>query len=59
MSSDAPPGKKRGSSSLVQRGSRFLALQLRIMSVLQLLAGGGYIGVAVMLQFPPGDPLTL
>jgi hypothetical protein len=45
--------------SLAERGSRFLALQLRIFSILQLLAGAGYIAVAVVLQFPPGDPLTL
>ena len=48
-----PPG------TLAERTSRFFALQLRLLSALQLLAGAGYIGFACALQFPPGDQLTL
>jgi hypothetical protein len=44
---------------MVERGSRLAALHLRLLSVLQLAAGAGYIALAVVLQFPPGDPLTL
>lgn len=47
---------KRG---LAERGAACLAWSLRLFSVLQLLAGVGYIVMAVFLQFPPGDPLTL
>lgn len=56
MAPDVPELKK---ASLAERGTRLLAVQLRVMSVLQFLAGAGYITVAVFLQFPPGDPLTL
>ena len=59
MGTDPAPMPGRRGGGLVERGSRFLALQLRLMSVLQLLAGVGYIVRAVFLQFPPGDPLTL
>lgn len=47
------------SPSLAKRGINFLACQLRLFSVLQMAAGAGYIAMAVFLQFPPGDPLTL
>ncbi|KAL4854972.1 hypothetical protein ACK3TF_004438 [Chlorella vulgaris] len=57
-SSDLPNIPKR-SMSMVERGSRLAALHLRLLSVLQLAAGAGYIALAVVLQFPPGDPLTL
>ncbi|KAL4429578.1 hypothetical protein ABPG77_008627 [Micractinium sp. CCAP 211/92] len=56
MALDMPERKK---TSLAERGTKLLALQLRLLSVLQCLAGAGYITVAVFLQFPPGDPLTL
>ena len=45
--------------SMVEKTSKFFALQLRLFSALQLVAGAGYIGFACALQFPPGDPLTL
>ena len=48
-----------GKKGLAERSRMCLALQLRLLSVLQLLAGAGYIVVAVLLQFPPGDSLTL
>lgn len=54
MSSQPP--KPRG---LAQRGASCLGMCLRLFSILQLAAGAGYITVAVLLQFPPGDPLTL
>ena len=48
-----------GKKGLAERSRMCLALQLRRLSVLQLRAGAGYIVVAVLLQFPPGDSLTL
>lgn len=56
MALDMPERRK---TSLAERGTKLLAVQLRLLSVLQCLAGAGYITVAVFLQFPPGDPLTL
>ncbi len=50
------PAKPRG---LAERGASCLAWNLRLFSILQLAAGVGYIVLAVFLQFPPGDPLTL
>lgn len=49
----------RPKKGLAERGALCLAWQLRLLSILQLLAGAGYIALAVFLQFPPGDPLTL
>ncbi|PRW59708.1 tobamovirus multiplication 2A-like [Chlorella sorokiniana] len=51
-----PADKPRG---LAERGASCLAWNLRLFSVLQLAAGIGYVVLAVFLQFPPGDPLTL
>lgn len=57
MASDGmPPPARKG---LAERGALCAASFLRLLSVLQLLAGAGYIAMAVFLQFPPGDPLTL
>ena len=50
------PGPKKG---LAERGASCLAWNLRLFSILQACAGAGYIVLAVFLQFPPGDPLTL
>lgn len=55
----APGIQERKKTSLAERGTKLLAIQLRLLSVLQCLAGAGYITVAIFLQFPPGDPLTL
>ena len=55
----AKDGPERRKTSFTERGSKCLAVKLRLLSVLQFLAGAGYIAVAVLLQFPPGDSLTL
>lgn len=54
----SPPAssKPRG---LAERGASCLAWNLRLFSILQLAAGAGYVTLAIFLQFPPGDPLTL
>lgn len=42
-----------------KRGQRFFSVNLRILSVLQLLTGVGFIGFACYLSTPPDDSLTL
>lgn len=57
MATDGMPDKPR--KGLAERSALCAASFLRLLSVLQLLAGAGFIAMAVFLQFPPGDPLTL
>jgi hypothetical protein len=44
---------------LRKHGQRFFAISLRLLSVLQLLTGLGFIGFSCYLHFPPEDSLTL
>lgn len=55
----SPEAPRARRPSFKERGASCLAWQLRLLSALQLLAGAGFIAMAVFLQWPPGDPLTL
>lgn len=59
MPTPQPSPSKTSQKVLSRKTWKRIAVSLRLLAVLQILSGIGMIVLAIVLQWPPGDALTL